>query len=292
MEIVIANGIEAGIVEKLNKIRRHATAPAPVSLDDPAQEAVAVELVGNRTLNWPSDVAAMPTELTRTALFSIVSDRNHEREMLDSVKLPSRGDVQIFYTGKQLCTGDETVWLACLRLGRGLKMGERINISKAELLRECNLQNTGQNWQTLKHRLDRLSQAHFLIDVKRNGKKYHIATGLMKWGTEENSGETYMRLDPDGARLFDNLAYQQWTNRIALSGDVSKRLLSYISGHQSGKSHWAKLEDLKKWFGFKGRMRDFKKTCLTSLLDMESAGIIEKGSSKVDEEIACWVRQT
>lgn len=83
----------------------------------PAVETVEVEKIGGKLRQWPEDVAAMPTELTRVSLFGMPADKPGARKMLDDVRLDSRPDIEVFYTGKQLSAKDETCWLACLRLG-------------------------------------------------------------------------------------------------------------------------------------------------------------------------------
>ena len=255
-----------------------------------------VEKVGELMPFWPEDAASIPTELTRSALFGLPARSRGKRQHLNKVTLASRADVEIIYTGDELCAKDETVWLACLRLGRGLLLGQRIYLNKAVLMREIGLKNTGPNWKTFSARLDRLSAAHFKVRFKRGDKTYSFTTGMLKWGTEEETGEMYVRLDPEGARLFDNLAYQPWEVRLSLDSDVAARLLSYVSGHTQGKPHSVLLEDLRRWCGYPGRLRQFRATCLEALHTLETKDVLIKGSAKITKgakrEIACWVRES
>ncbi len=253
------------------------------------------EKIGEQLTFWPEDAAAMPTELTRVSLFGLPPDKRGARKLLDDVKLDSRSDVDVLYSGKQLCAKDETAWLAVLRIGKGQPMGQRIYLNKAELLRECGLARTGQNWTTLSKRLDRLSKAHFTIKFKRNGKSYHMTTGMMKWGIEEETGLMYVRLDPDGAALFENMAYQSWDVRLSLQSDVATRLLSYISGHEQGKPHSVILKDLRLWCGYSGANHKFRTACLDAFKRLEEKGVLVKDQSKVIKgakgDVACWVRE-
>jgi len=254
-----------------------------------------VEKVGIPMPRWPEEVAAIPTEFTRVSLFGLPADCRGERQILDGVKLASRADLEVIYTGKELCAKDETAWLSCLRLGRGIPMGERIYLTKAALLRDVGLTNTGPNWKTLEGRLDRLSIAHTKVRLKRNDSWLVVNCGLMKFGFDEDTDVMYFRLDPEGARLFDNLAYQPWEIRLALKKDISARLLSYVTGHLQGKPHSVLLEDLLKWCGYPGRLRQFRTACLEAFKELERKDVLVSGSSKIIKgakgDVACWVRE-
>jgi hypothetical protein len=287
------------ILAKLARVGQRMTAKPPAtpeSVGDAApEEPEEKEKVGKQMAFWPEDTAAMPTELTRVSLFGLPADKRGARKMLDDVRLDSRGDVEVFYTGKQLSAKDETCWLACLRLGRGVPMGQRIYFNKIDLLRELNLTKSGQNWKTVEARLLRMSKAHFTIKFKRNGRSYCMTTGMLKYGIEEETGAMYIRLDPEGAALFENLSYQPWDVRLSLKSDVSARLLSYISGHEQGKPHSQTLENLKRWCGYGGRLRQFRVACIAALKELETKGVLVKGSAKIVSgakgDVVCWVRE-
>lgn len=281
---------------KLASIGQRMTAKPQPSIDhiEPASDAEPEEKIGKKMNFWPEDAAAMPTELTRVSLFGLPADKPGSRKMLDDVKLDSRSDIEVLYTGKQLSAKDETAWLACLRIGRGVPIGQRIYLNKIDLLKEMKLTNTGPNWTAIASRLDRLSKAHFTVSFKRGDKPYRITTGMLKWGIEIEKGAMYIRLDPDGVALFENLSYQPWDVRLSLNSDVSARMLSYISGHEQGKPHSQTLENLKQWCGYGGRLRQFRASCVAALGELETRGVLIKGSTKIISgargDVACWVR--
>lgn len=243
---------------------------------------------------WPDDMAAMPTEVTRTALFGLISDKMGNRTFLQNSPIASRDDIEVLYTGSQLSAKDETVWLAILRLGRGAPMGQPIAMNKADLLRECGLARTGQNWNTLENRLRRLSNAHLEIRFKRRGKTYEAHTGLMGWIVEKETGNMFIHLQPQARELFENLTYQPWNVRLGLHSDLATRLLSYVCGHVHGKPHSVLLDDLRQWCGYQGRLRQFRAGCRTALKELETAGIIVADSSTIRRgpagDIISWVR--
>ena len=287
---------EAELKARLEEVGQKMTAK-PKDSDETAIAATGEpeEKVGKQMAFWPEDAAAMPTELTRVSLFGLPADKPGARKMLDDVKLDSRADIEVLYTGKQLSAKDETAWLACLRIGRGVPMGQRIYLNKIDLLKELKLTNTGPNWKAVEARLLRMSKAHFTVSFKRCEKTYKMTTGMLKFGIENETGAMYIRLDPDGAALFENLAYQPWEVRLSLQSDVSARLLSYITGHEQGKPHSQTLDNLKRWCGYGGRLRQFRTACIAALEELEAKGVLVKCSTKIVSgakgDVACWVRE-
>ena len=216
--------------------------------------------------------------------------------MMDAVKLDSRNGVEVIYSGKQLGVKEETTWYASMRMCRGVPMGTRVYFNLVDLLREMKLANTGGkrgNRIGVQTRLDRLSGAHFKINFTRGGDPYSITTGMLNWGIEHGTGKMFMRLDPDGALLFENLAYQPWDVRLSLKSDVAARMLTYISGHAQGKPHSVRLNDLREWCGYEGRLRQFRLACLHALAELEEKGVLVKGKSKIRDganETVEWLR--
>jgi hypothetical protein len=176
-------------------------------------------------------------------------------------------------------------------------MGERMHMTMGQLLLELGLQDTGGKTGSrnqLKRRLDRLSGAHMIVTTKREGHTIRITTGLLKWGLVEETSQIYIRLDPDGAKLFDSLAYQPWKVRLALRSDTAALLLSYVCSHQAGKPHSVLLESLQQWCRYPGRARDWRRTCMAGLAELEARGVLERGSSELrrgaNGEVVSWRR--
>lgn len=242
-----------------------------------------------KVLMWPLTVAVQPTELSRCGLIRLLPKTR--RRMVKNELVECRSDIKLFFTGEELNVQDETVWLAVLRLCRGKPLGERVQFTFPQLLSELRMTDTGGKTgsrRLILNRLERLSIAHIKVELNRNDSKSLITTGLMKFGIEEETGKMYVRLDPDGAILFDNLAYQNWDTRLSLKSDIAVRMLDYVCGHQAGKPHSQKIENLKMWFGYKGRTDKFKTAALSALQELEAGGVIrEAGGDKVS---LMWVR--
>lgn len=242
-----------------------------------------------KALMWPLDVGIQPTEFGRTGLFKLLPKK--ERRLVKNQSVECRSDIKLFFTGEELNVQDETVWMAILRLCRGKPLGERIFFTLAQLLAELKMNDsggkTGSRGQVIK-RLERLSIAHIKIELTRKGNTSVITTGLLKFGIEEETGKMYVRLDPDGAILFENLGYQNWEIRLSLKSDVAVRMLDYICGHQVGKPHAQKFENLRMWFGYTGRLDKFRAAAMAGLKELEEAGVISRGQG--DKTTLRWTR--
>jgi hypothetical protein len=277
-------GFLARMTAKATKAKEQSPAPASV----PQKEKIGANLDF-----WPETVAAMPTELTRVSLFRLV--RRGRRKLMEDVKLESRADIEVLYTGKDLDQADADLWLACLRMGRGVPMGERLYTDRASMLREIGRADSGQNRKWLEESLIRMGKASFQATFKRNGRTIKVMTGMLKWGIEEESGAMFVRLDPDGAQLFENLAYVDWNTRLALSSNAAKAIQLYACGHQDGKPHRVLLADLAAWCGYEGRLRQFRKeSVIPALRELESQGVFVKGTAKLLSgtrgEVVTWTR--
>ncbi len=248
------------------------------------------EKIGAQMGFWPEECAAMPTELTRVSLFGLI--RRGRRKVMDWEKLSSRADVEVSYFGKQLDQADADLWLACLRMGRGVPMGQRMYVTRGALLKEIGRKDDGRTRAWLDESLKRMAGAAFMLETKRNGRKIKVTTGMMKWGIEDETGHMFIRLDPEGAALFENLAYIGWEQRLALGSNAAKALQLYVSGHMAGKPHAVPLADLAHWMGYEGRIRQFRATLQHAMDELAKAGAIHSHGIKAGTrgEVAYWTR--
>lgn len=258
--------------------------------EQPTTETIESEKVGSKLRQWPEEVAAMPTELTRTSLFGL--PRRGRRKVMDWEKLSSRADVEVSYNGKQLDQADADLWLACLRMGRGVPMGQRVYTTRAALLKGIGRKDDGRTRAWLEESLKRMAAASFMLETTRAGRKIKVTTGMMKWGIEEQSGQMFIRLDADGAALFENLAYVGWERRLTLDSNAAKALQLYISGHMAGKPHAVPLADLAHWMGYEGRLRQFRASLQDAMDQLAKAGEIHSHGINTGPkgDVAYWTR--
>ncbi len=246
--------------------------------------------IGKEIPLFPMDVAAIPTELARTALFKV--RQRGPRKVCMWEMLASRGDIQIEYFGMELDNGiDQELWLLALSIARGMKTGTRIWVTQKGLLRELGRSTGGQAKRNLKLALDRLASATLRIQFQRGENHYKFTTSLLNWGIEEETGRMFIRVDPDGQALFENLSYLDFELHLALEGGVTKALHLYAISHTRGQQHRQSLAHLKEWFGYEGQYRDFRNAILEAMQQLEENGILSDGAIQKGRghETATWI---
>lgn len=235
---------------------------------------------------WPDEVAAMPTEITRTALFGL--PRRGRRKVHQWVVIASRTDIELKYFGEDLDQADLDVWLLVLRIARGQNIGSRIQSNMNAMLKALHRENGGSDRRWLASSLDRLSTSTFKVRFQRSGKFYEMTTGLLKWGRMENTGKMYIRIDPDDEALFKNLSYINFESRLSLPSSLAKAIHVYASGHKRGRKHAVNVANLKDWTGYGGRLVDFIRASNTALRQLEYAGILSCTEIGTDQ-IVRWI---
>lgn len=277
-------------IDKIGRKIRANSEKNKVEESEESKQQDEAEKVGKQMAFWPENAGAIPTELTRVSLFGLI--RRGRRKILDWEKLASRADIEVSYFGKQLDQADADLWLACLRLGRGLPMGQRIFTNKSKLLKEIGRDAGTSNRTWLDNSLDRIASATLKIVLKRKDKEMTLRCKLMTSGVEEKTGNMFIRLDPEGAALFENLTYVDWEKRLALQSNAAKALQLYVCGHTTGKPHAVPLADLAQWLGYEGRLRQFRETLSEAINELKGQGLISDASIKrgARGEVASWVR--
>lgn len=242
---------------------------------------------------WPDDIAAMPTDFTRAALFSLI--QRGRRRFLHHEKLPSRSDIDLTYFGEQLDHADADLWLAMLRIAKGKSLEEKHGISIAALLRELGKKDGGTNRAWLIKALARIGTASLRGKIYRNKGTVteEVNCKLATSGIDHETKMVWFRLDPESAAAFSSLAYMDWEVRKQLKHDASKAVQMYSVGHQKGKQHYIKLEDLKKYCGGTGETRRFKQSLLLAFKELDALNVINNPkiySNNDNIEMVSWGR--
>jgi hypothetical protein len=240
---------------------------------------------------FPDWAAAMPPELIRSSLFSLLG--NKKKSLVNNKLIPSRSDVELYFSGEELSVFDETIFLALLRLARSKNIGEKNYFQISTLCKELKIRPTGGKNGSINviiSSIERLAKASIKIEFTRKDKKTSISMHLLNFGIENKNDAKlmYVRLDPEGANLFKAVAFQNWETRLSLKSDISKKLFTYISGHKSKTKYNHKIGDLKNWFGFKRELCRFKPICFAALKEIQALGIIS--NLECEKDYFSWYR--
>ncbi|MYD43376.1 MAG: hypothetical protein F4W90_05735 [Gammaproteobacteria bacterium] len=220
------------------------------------------------------DKAAIPPELARGAIFRL--PRRGRRRFFKNEVVIERPSLKIGFTGTELDQFDGDVYLAVIRALRGQYIGERVEISLKGLAHEIRRVQSGGTVETVRNALDRLSSCVVHLDFWRKGEHYTANIGLMGWIYEEKSRKTYVRLDPDAATLFAQLAWIDFDKHLALPTDMARMLHMYVTSHRRGQRRSVPLAEFMEITGsttprhmFRARLRD-------ALRALQAAGIIDE----------------
>ena len=239
---------------------------------------------------FPLEMFAVPTEIPRTALFK--TRRRGPRKPIMWEQIDSRKDIKIEYFGVELDNHlDLDLWLLVISIARGQTAGSRIPITLTGLLRELGRSTGGKSRNNVKLALDRLASATLRVEIKRKDENFQFTTSLMNWGIDKKRERMFVRVDPDGYMLFENLSYLNFETHLQLEGGVTKALHLYAISHKRGKKHSQPLEKLKKWFGYDGRTLDFRRAMIDGMRQLEETGVICEGKiyRHQEEELASWI---
>lgn len=220
----------------------------------------------------PRGAAALPTDLTGVALFSVGGNagETYETDFYDG-----RKHVAVRLSGRRLGVEEETLWMAVIRRAEGVPVGDPIWCRESELLRDCDLADSGQNREALLRRLLWLSETR--IQVRAKYRKFVLACGLLSFRRDDD-GRLRIWLDREGAPLFSRgrLAYQNWLARIN-AGGVGQKLLTLLSGHKRGEVRSMPLADVGEAIGWTGRRADLRRAVKAGIAELLEEGQLVSG---------------
>jgi hypothetical protein len=247
---------------------------------------------------WKHIERAIPNHIARSSLFAPIA--RGRRKMHDKELLVSRGDVSIYYTGKQLDEADCDVWMQLLHIANQYPLGEPVPINRAEVLRSIGRATGNKDYLWLHESIRRLHLG--AIEIETN--KYIIKKGprvealhLLDGFTYEPEDETYyLRLDKRLIQLFSHaeFALVDWEKRFMITHriDLAKRLQRLVAT-SSDKTQRYSLKYLKEVCCYNSPMRKFKDALLEALEELERLHIIRNPQfemSRTGEEQARWLR--
>lgn len=229
--------------------------------------------------------AGIPPELARGAIFRL--PRRGRRRRYNREVVIERPSLTIGFTGTELDQFDGDVYLAIIRALRGQNIGEQVEVSLKGLAREVRRVQSGGTVENLRNALDRLSSCVVHLDFWRKSEHYTANIGLMGWIYEEKSRKTYVRLDPDAAKLFTQLAWINFDKHLALPTDMSRMLHMYVTSHRRGQRRSATLDEFMELTGSTTPRHKFRARMHDALHALQDAGIIDE-IEITDNDIVRW----
>ncbi len=204
---------------------------------------------------FPEMSSGMPHKWTRTSLFCSVM--HGVRPFHKQVKLATRSDFRIVYTGEQLDMADNDVFLHVIKMSENQSTRDRIHFVRSKFLKQINRTpgTSGYNW--LESSLKRLAEATiFIEDTQGKGEMFRLIKE-MRW--DRMSEEYWIRIDPRIITFFEisKIAFINLESRRRYKYQLSKWLQNYVSSHKVNEWHIISIENIMQWAGIQGRERDF-----------------------------------
>lgn len=268
------------------RIQATRAAVAPPSLEP--EQAL---LPGVTVPKTPGDTAPLNNHLARTPLFSPI--KRGRRKMLDKAPLvgPS-GNRAAFYSGKQLDMADQDVYLLALQMASGVGPGEHITVHLGEFMRRLGRKSDGASglaW--LKTVFERISTGRLFFENEDDFVSIpllgalHISKRSQVWGFDIPSETLHLFLG-------QSYGYVDMAKRRALARrvDLAKWVQGYAMSHDARYQHAVSLENLHKWSGYEGRMRDFRNYLAEALNELRRVGILTSWEFAERKKIVRWNR--
>lgn len=184
------------------------------------------------------DQRVVPNLLARSGLFS--TRRSSVRERFQNEKIASLTNIEVYVSGEDLRQDDLTVWLACVSMGRGKRLGDRIYFSGYQLIKDMNWRVHSDSYNSLRESIKRLRMNEIRVNNKRTGKGY--AGGLLRdygfdgYDADDVTGKWWVRFEPNIASLFlfEDTTLFYWRTRVAIGNKASLALFlhQFYSTHK------------------------------------------------------------
>ncbi|PBY66000.1 hypothetical protein CJT49_07890 [Pseudomonas aeruginosa] len=234
----------------------------------------------------PVMASAMPTQWTRTSLFSNL--KKGERRTLKNQVLEGRSDCLVRMSGEELDMYDNDVFLHTIQLTQGAFPGERVYFERSSFLRAIGRGSdlSSESYRRLHESMERLTSATIFVQGQMGGESFRLIDKL-RWGV---SGQYSIEMDAEIVSIFANeyLAFIDMDVRMRLKSPLAKYLQNYIAGHKVG-GHGIGCDKLRVWSGSRGRARDFNCRALPNALsELENEGVIRDWS--IGGDIVRWTR--
>ena len=245
---------------------------------------------------------AMPNHIARSSLFAPVA--RGRRKMHDGSILPSRGDAEIRFSGKQLDEAQADVWMQAMKEAQRQPLGEAVTINRAEFLREIGRAESGQNYKWLHRTMQDLAFAMLVIEVTKADGKPKLSIGktrvlhLIAGFDYDEDSETYsLTIDPRWHAMYGNreFALIDWGKRreFGRNQDMAKTLQRLLATSSNPVQRYA-LDWLKAKMEYGSPLRKFREALGVACAELERLEIITahkiEDSTKGKPQLALWLQ--
>ena len=228
---------------------------------------------------WPEEIRGAPNEVVRSSLFS--ARIRGERIELKDAEIFVLGNAKITYSGEELRTFDEDIWLQVMHLARLQPLEKRIQFTPYSMIKALGWvkgknRPSALHYRRLEECLVRLKKANIKVNSERFGIRAYLSlVSDFVINTKEEVWEVvigdYMK-DLYGDTYYTQL---EWEQRAQLS-PVAKRFHSYFSSHKN--PYPVKIESLYKLCNLRLEIKYFRSKLPGYLKELREIGFLDSFS--------------
>ncbi|MEJ1390448.1 MAG: plasmid replication initiator TrfA [Candidatus Sedimenticola sp. (ex Thyasira tokunagai)] len=235
---------------------------------------------------WPEPFRSTPNEILRSNLFT--SRTRGERENLKGRVLAIIGEGVLAYTGEELRTDDEDVWLQILHLAKEQPLSTTVEFTPYAMVKALGWvkpsKKTGKltrpgkaHYERLKASLTRMQATALVATLPRLDKGVSIS--LIDGFQWEGVTPWRVVISPEVKKLFGCKHYTslQWTQRLKLT-PTAKRIHGYFSSHT--KPYPIKIEKLYALCSSGSPLKIFKNRIGSWMDELVAVGFLKSWEQK------------
>jgi hypothetical protein len=245
-------------------------------------------------------LGTLPNHLNRAALFAVI--RHGDRVFHRQVRLISRSDCTVEYTGEQLDEADADIVMALLHAAQTAHLGTPVPVNRAELLRSIGRSTGNSDYLWFHRRMRALTEATLFVQARKPGGDLRYQIGretafhiVAAFDADEATGMYAVTLDPRWVKLFSNHEYGRvdWAKRreIRRGQDMAKALQRLFSASADQPQRHS-VASLKGFTGYQGRERDFLRGLQRALDELVRVHVLVRwrieSSARGVQQIAAW----
>ncbi|MCH5146354.1 hypothetical protein JMF94_14820 [Desulfovibrio sp. UIB00] len=261
-------------------------ASLPKSEPEPEQAT----LPGVTVPRTPGDTAPMNNDLARTPLFAPI--KRGRRKMLDKAPLPGpAGNRAACVSGKQLDMADQDVFLCGLKQAAEVGPDQPVTVLLGEFLTSLGWNSRSDAaYRWLKGSFERLATCRLFFETEERMLSLPLL-GPLEFDKREKTWTFTIPEKTMALFLGQSYGFVDLAKRRALGKrvDLAKWVQSYAASHAPGQ-HSVSLENLHKWSGYEGRMRDFRTSLAEALDELRRVGVLTSWEFAERKKIVCWYR--
>lgn len=228
-------------------------------------------------------IRAIPNHLARCSIFAPTA--RGRKIYYDNVRLVSRRDAVITYSGWQITEQQGEVWMQLIFESRNTEVGQPVLINRAKVLREIGRKTSGRDYKFLDQTLNILLNATLMIEnVTRDGQliysvgqdsPLHMVSGV---GLETQTETLIIVIDPRWKKIFGECEYAiiDWHKRMRIrkGQDIAKAIQRILCA-SSDTVQKLKLKELKLVLQYLSPMNKFRKSLGEAARELDRVEIIE-----------------